>query len=165
MLDKLSSNVHMHVMSNDIENPIEPNVEDLASCTCANLRKAARVVTQAYNDALRPVGLRATQFTVLARLAGKGKAPLTQLAEALVMDRTTLTRNLKPLERRKLIRIGHEDDLRVRSVSITDAGTKVFQEALPEWQQVQMQIYAKLGKQRWSGFIGDLSQTVSAVQD
>ena len=141
------------------------DAEDLAMCTCANLRKATRVVTQAYNDALRPVGLRATQFTVLAKLARKGKAPLSQLAEALVMDRTTLTRNLKPLERRELIRIEHEDDLRVRYVSLTDAGKAVFEEALPQWQKVQMQIHSKLGQKRWSGFMGDLSETVCAIQD
>ena len=79
----------------------EPEIEglaatDLAACACANLRKAARVVTQAYDKALKPTGLRATQFTVIATLATEGDAPLTRLAEALVMDRTTLTRNLKP---------------------------------------------------------------------
>ena len=152
-------------MSKNTTKPNDLDVTNLATCTCANLRQAARVVTQAYNDALRPVGLRATQFTVLAKLSAKNKTPLTQLAEALVMDRTTLTRNLKPLERRKLIRIGHEDDLRVRSVSITEAGSKVFEEALPEWQRVQMQIYSKLGKERWAGFIGDLGEAVSAVQN
>ena len=69
---------------------------DVALCTCANLRKATRVITQAFDAALQPTGLKATQFTVLATLARQGDGPLTLLAESLVMDRTTLTRNLKP---------------------------------------------------------------------
>ena len=60
---------------------------DVASCTCATLRKAARVVTQAYDAALQPTGLKATQFTLLATLQIPGDAPMTRLADALVMDR------------------------------------------------------------------------------
>jgi DNA-binding MarR family transcriptional regulator len=152
-------------MSKDTNILNQLDATNVAMCTCANLRKTTRVVTQAYNDALRPVGLRATQFTVLAKLARKGKAPLSQLAEALVMDRTTLTRNLKPLERRELIRIESEEDQRVRYISLTDAGKQVFEDALPQWQQVQMQIYSRLGQKRWSGFMGDLSEMVCAIQD
>jgi DNA-binding MarR family transcriptional regulator len=136
----------------------------VTTCTCANLRKAARSVTQVFDDALRPAGLRATQFSLLATLAKGGDAPLTRLAGALVMDRTTLTRNLKPLLRRQLIRIEHQDDQRVRNVSLTDAGRQAFEDALPRWEQVQMRISAKLGQQRWSGFLEDLAATVSAVR-
>ena len=73
-------------------------VLDPANCTFANLRKASRTVSQAYNDALRPAGLKATQFTLLATLNKRGEVSVSELAAALVMDRTTLTRNLKPLE-------------------------------------------------------------------
>ncbi|MBL4891912.1 MAG: winged helix-turn-helix transcriptional regulator [Rhizobiaceae bacterium] len=141
------------------------DVTDVASCTCTNIRKAARIVTQAYNDALRPVDLRSTQFTLLANLTRKGDTPLTQLAEAMVMDRTTLTRNLKPLERRQLIHIGHEKDQRVRKIGITPAGKQIFEDALPLWQEMQKQIAQGMGQQRWSDFMNDLSETVSIVQD
>lgn len=76
---------------------------DVVNCTSATLRKATRVVTQVYDGALRPVGLRATQFNLLATLAISGDTPLTRLAEMLVMNRTTLTRNLKPLVGKGLI--------------------------------------------------------------
>lgn len=141
------------------------DVTDVAACTSTNIRKAARIVTQAYNDALRPVDLRSTQFTLLANLVKRGDTPLTQLAEAMVMDRTTLTRNLKPLERRQLIHIQHEKDQRVRKIGITPAGKQIFDDALPLWQEIQKQIAQGLGQQRWSEFMNDLSETVSIVQD
>ena len=93
----------------------EADTQNVAACTCANLRKATRVVTQVYDAALQPVGLKATQFTVLAVLAERGEAPLTRLAETLVMDRTTLTRNLKPLVREGFIRIEPGVDEAARS--------------------------------------------------
>lgn len=138
---------------------------DVAACTCANLRKAARVVTRAYDAALRPAGLKATQFTLLATLTKRGDAPLTRLADALVMDRTTLTRNLKPLIRKGLIRIEHEEDQRVRKVSLTGAGRRVFEDARRRWEQAQSRIVEGLGQKRWSGFLEDLSATVAVVRD
>ena len=138
---------------------------DLASCTCANLRKATRVVTQAYDAALQPSGLKATQFTLLATLAGFEEAPMTRLADALVMDRTTLTRNLKPLVRKGLVRIGHEDDQRVRNVSLTEAGRRVFEAARPRWAEAQSRVSESLGHDRLSGFLEDLAATIAAVRN
>ena len=74
-------------------------------CACFNLRKAMRTVTHLYDEALKPAGLRATQFTVLASTRNLGPVSVNQLAEKMVMDRTTLTRNLKPLERDGLIAV------------------------------------------------------------
>lgn len=155
----------MHVMTKNTTTQKSYDITDVAACTCTNIRKAARIVTQAYNDALRPVDLRSTQFTLLANLVKRGDTPLTQLAEAMVMDRTTLTRNLKPLERRKLIHIGQEKDQRVRKIGITPAGEQIFEDALPLWQEMQKQIAQGLGQQRWSDFMNDLSETVLIVQD
>jgi len=138
---------------------------DVAFCTCANLRKAARSVTQAYDAALQPTGLKATQFTLLATLAKRGDGPLTRLADALVMDRTTLTRNLKPLIQRGLIRIEHEEDQRVRKVSLTATGRNLFESALPQWQQIQSRILEGLGENRWFGFLEDIAATVAVVRD
>ena len=72
----------------------------LLQCNCSTLRSATRVLTQAYDEVLRPSGLRTTQFSILARLAGVGPVPLSELAELLAMDRTTLARNLRPLDAR-----------------------------------------------------------------
>lgn len=155
----------MHVMTENLTNPILFDANDLAMCTCANLRKAARSVTKSFDNALRPFDLRSSQFTLLAMLSNSKKRPLTQLADALGMDRTTLTRNLKPLERRELIQIDSEKDLRVKNVSITNSGIQLFEDALPEWKSVQLLISEKLGQERWSGFIDDLSVTTSITQE
>ncbi len=143
----------------DPHNPLDP-----AACTCANLRKAARTVTQVYDDALRPRGIKATQFTVLAVLAMHEGLPLTKLAEALVMDRTTLTRNLKPLLGKGWVDATQDEDQRVRRIGLTDAGRQIFDTALPLWRTAQSRLVERLGPERWSGFLDDLSETVAAAQ-
>ena len=135
-----------------------------AQCTCANLRKAARAVTQAYDAALQTTGLKATQFTLLATLAGCGDTPLTRLADALVMDRTTLTRNLKPMLRKNLVHIAQDDDQRVRRVGLTKTGRSVYEAARPDWERVQARIPKALGQVRWSQLLDDLTATVAAVR-
>ena len=137
---------------------------NVAACTCANLRKAARVITQRYEAALQPTGLKATQFTVLATLAKCGDLPLTHLAEALVLDRTTLTRNLKPLIGQGLVTIGNERDQRVRRIKLTAKGSKAFKDALPRWEEVQLRVVAGLGHKRWSGFLDDLAATIAEAR-
>lgn len=137
---------------------------NVAACTCANLRKAARVVTQRYDAALQPTGLKATQFALLATLAKRGDLPLTHLAEALVMDRTTLTRNLKPLIGKGLVSIESEKDQRVRRINLTAKGNRAFENALPRWEAVQSKLVAGLGFERWSGFLDDLAATVDEAR-
>ncbi len=154
----------MHYMSNNDTRQTSRDAADVAACTCANLRKATRVVTQAYDAALAPTGLRATQFTLLATLSRRPDLPLTQLAEALVMDRTTLTRNLKPLVGRGLIRVYQEADARVRRISLTDDGKRVLDDALPRWREAQSRLVETLGQDRWSGFLDDLAATVAVAQ-
>ena len=142
-----------------------PNAGDVAGCTCANLRKAARVVTQAYDAALQPAGLKATQFSLLATLAKQGDTPLTRLADALVVDRTTLTRNLGPLVRRGLIRINHEEDQRIRKVGLTATGRRAFEAAHTQWAKAQSRMVEGLGQARWSGFMDDLAATIKLVRE
>ena len=137
---------------------------DVTTCTCANLRKATRVVTQLYDAALQPTGLKATQFSLLATLAKRGDMRLTQLADALVMDRTTLTRNIKPLMEKGLIGVAHEKDQRVRMIILTGDGKRVFNDALPLWKQVQSQFVDDLGLDRWSSLLDDLVATVATAQ-
>ncbi len=138
---------------------------DVAACTCGNLRKATRAVTRLYDAALQPAGLKATQFSLLAALSKVGDAPLTRLAEILAMDRTTLTRNLKPLVNKGLIGIGHDEDQRIRMVGLTAAGKRVFKHALPAWEQAQSRMVESLGRARWSGLLDDLGATLIAARD
>lgn len=123
-----------------------------------------RVVSQHYDRALKPAGLRATQFTLLAVLAGKGPLPLTRLAEALVLDRTTLTRNLAPLVARGLVEDGTEDDERVRLVAVTEAGRALVAEATPLWREAQGQVARLLGDDRLAVLLGDLGTLVAALR-
>ena len=92
-------------METQSSNKSPPDASDVAGCTYANLRKASRAVGQVYDAALQRSGLKATQFTLLATLNARGDMPLSQLADVLVMDRTTLTRNLKLLVAKDLIHI------------------------------------------------------------
>lgn len=140
------------------------NTTDITNCTCANLRKATRVVTQVFDAALQPSGLRATQFALLATLQKLGDPSLTKLAGVMVMDRTTLTRNLKPLVNRDLVSTGTEQDQRVRKIQLTMEGSRVLNEALPLWQQIQSRVVDRLGKDRWAQFLEDLAITVEVIK-
>ncbi len=135
--------------------------EKTPECTCFNLRKAARAVTQYYDEVLKPSGLRATQFTLLVAAHNAGPITINRLAERLVMDRTTLTRNLKPLERQRLIQIVSGEDRRTRAVTLTERGHEVLAQALPLWEQAQVEVVGGLGRERWSDLLGHLSATVA----
>ena len=110
-----------------------PTVEECrrtaATCACSNLRKAARSITQLYEEALRPLGIRATQFPILMATHGLRAVSVTDLADNLVIDRTTLTRNLAALERQGLVRIAPGEDRRTRLAELTAAGHAVLARA------------------------------------
>jgi DNA-binding MarR family transcriptional regulator len=136
----------------------------MALCSCAAVRKAARIVTQMYETALQPTGLKAGQVTLLVVLSKQGDMPLTTLAAALVMDRTTVTRNLKPMIRDGFIRIETEKDQRVRKVGLTAKGTRKIEEAYPLWAEVQSRLVDGLGADRWSGLVVDLNAAVEVAR-
>jgi DNA-binding MarR family transcriptional regulator len=125
-----------------------PITEDelLAACACHKVRMAARALTRAYDDALRPTGLRATQLSVLAAIAVDGSTSIAALAEVIGMDRTTLTRNIRPLERAGLISIGEEGFRRSRTLSVTAKGRARLKDAMPVWQRAQDGLQQRLGK-------------------
>ena len=120
------------------------------SCMCHKVRMAARAVTRAYDDALRPVGLRATQFAVLVAVATEGALSITALAQAMGMDRSTLTRNLRPLAKDGLLAVGLEGWHRSRTVEITERGRTRVREALPLWEQAQATLQRRLGAPQWA---------------
>ncbi|MGH6922173.1 MAG: MarR family winged helix-turn-helix transcriptional regulator [Propylenella sp.] len=108
------------------------------SCTCLALRKAARAVTQHYDRALRPAGLRATQFGLLVGLTQSGPVPMAKLADIMGLDRTSLTRNLRPLEATGWLTVAEDDeDRRVRIVAITPKGVAALRKARPAWRKAQ----------------------------
>lgn len=108
------------------------------SCACNTLRRATRALTAAYDAALAPSGLRITQFSVLRALARLGPVAVTRLAAEAALERSTMGRNLDPLERRGLVRIGvGESDGRERVAALTPAGEAAIAAALPAWRAVQ----------------------------
>lgn len=127
-----------------------------ASCACLKARKAARAVTRAYDKALRPSGLRATQFSILGAASVSGGVPLGKLASMLGMERTTLTRNLQLIEREGLIKVVNVDG-RTRNVLLTEAGNRRLTQALPFWENAQNELRRKLGARDWTTIQGALT--------
>lgn len=115
------------------------------ACLCFNLRKASRLVTQLYDQALKPAGLRVTQFSLLMALRARPGARLGKLARLLGMDRTTLTRNLDLLAQRGLVRLEPGRDRREQRVSLSDEGARALQAAMPFWREVQGRMGELLG--------------------
>jgi len=118
-------------------------------CLCFRARRVSRVLTRLYDDALRPLGLPATQLTVLnavAMMSGTDGAAMRELADVLAMDPTTLSRTLRPLQRADLLRVSRLDaDRRVRVVHLTPKGERLIEAALPLWTQAHERIVAALG--------------------
>ncbi|AZO78007.1 MULTISPECIES: MarR family winged helix-turn-helix transcriptional regulator [unclassified Bosea (in: a-proteobacteria)] len=120
------------------------------SCFCMNLRKAARLIARRYDEALRPLGLTSGQFSILAALLRPGPVPLGALADVLGMERTTLNRNLRPLEKLKLVEtIPDPADARVRGLRLTGAGREMAAKAVPLWQRAQEEANGRLGGADW----------------
>jgi len=114
------------------------------SCMGTRVRKVARVVANHYDKHLKPAGLKGTQFTLLNTIFMNPSANIGQLADILGLDRTTLNRNLKPLERKELISSGSGKYPRTRTLKLTPEGTKTLQNALPYWMEAQSGVMEKL---------------------
>lgn len=126
------------------------------NCTVFNVRKAARLIAQLYDRAMEPAGLTNSQFSILALVRGRRQPSITGLANELGMDRTTLSRNLRLLERRGLVRTAPGSDARTRTVSTTAAGSKTLASAMPLWQEAQAQLVGTVGRREWSATLGKL---------
>ena len=131
-------------------------IEDCKECVCFNLRMATRAITQVYDKAMQPTGLRATQFPILAVLAIGGPSTITNLSQFLVMDRTTLARNLKPLEKRGFISTAKGKDRRTKTVTLTEQGADAISDALPRWEKAQKMVVEKMGENRWQATLESL---------
>jgi len=134
-----------------------PKAED---CNCFAVRSAARHVSQFYDQFLVPIGLRTTQFSILAKLKRRGPLTINTLAEDMVMDRTTLGRNILPLERDGLIQVEPlATDRRAKQLRLTNAGEKRLQAGIKAWANAQSQFEATFGAKR----AGELRAMLRAV--
>ncbi|MFI5322832.1 MAG: MarR family winged helix-turn-helix transcriptional regulator [Thermodesulfobacteriota bacterium] len=140
------------------------SIMECRECTCFNLRKATRVVTQMFDHAMRPIGLRATQFTLLALSLAHGPVTVTKLADEIVADRTTLSRNLNPMEKSGLIKIEEGYDRRTRIVVLTKFGRNKLIEAYPIWKKTQEEIKVAMGMEKWSMLLSNVSDLVSKIR-
>ena len=120
----------------------------LTLCNFLALRQAMRLVTQLYDGHLAPTGLRATQYSILATLERTGPVTVQELADRLVLDRTTLTRNLAPLQRQSLVAIQQGRDRRRREIHLTSAGEAKRLEAHPLWMEAQRRFEGVYGQSK-----------------
>jgi DNA-binding MarR family transcriptional regulator len=121
-------------------------------CNCLAIRQAARHITQFYDQYLAPAGLRTTQFSILAKLRRRGPMTINTLAAEMVMDRTTLGRNILPLEREGLIAIAPgKTDRRSKELTLTETGLERLRAAHPGWREAQARFASAFGDDRTIG--------------
>jgi DNA-binding MarR family transcriptional regulator len=137
-------------------------------CHANEVRKAARALSKIYDGELKPTGLLVSQLTVLAAVArfGERGAPMGKIARILVLDATTMTRNLRPLEVDGLLRVARSpEDARVRCVFLTRAGERKIEEAFPLWRRAQAKVGKRFGERRADTVRAELSRIVELLRE
>lgn len=134
------------------------------SCVCFNLRKTTRLLSQVYDQALKPIGLKGTQFTLMMSLAEQDGVTIGRLARPLGLDRTSLSRNARLLEKKGLVEISEGDDRREQVLKLTDKGNELLQEAIPLWETVQNRIAEEIGENKLNQLLGDLRELVNRIK-
>lgn len=142
----------------------EENKKKIKDCACRNLRMTTRVTTLYYDKAFQPIELKSTQFALLADIASRESSTIGQLSEILLMDQTTVTRNIEVLRKSGFIEVRPaEDDARKRCIAITESGRAKLREAVPLWQEAQNKIVEAIGEEKYSDFLDTLAQIQSFV--
>src|SRR5581483_12420857 len=144
--------------------PVSDKVlSDKSDCNCLALRQAARHLSQIYDRHLGEAGLKSSQYSILARLARLGPLTINQLAALLVMDRTTLGRAIRPLQRDRLLSVGPGRDARTRLIALTPAGERRQKEAAAHWRKAQKQFEDAYGHADAVHLRGALNRVVELV--
>lgn len=131
------------------------------ACACGRLRRATRALTQLYDDAMAPAGLRVTQFSLLRTLARDGPLRISELAERQLLDRTALSRNLDPLVDHGYIEVIRGNDARTREVALTRKGNVALKRSEPCWAQAQKTVAKHLGADKLESLIATLGELES----
>ena len=130
-----------------------------APCACGRLRRATRALTQLYDDAMAPSGLRVTQFSLLRALERDGPACISDLAARTLLDRTALSRNLDPLIERQLVAVTPgRDDARTREIALTIKGSNALKRAEPHWKRAQEDVARRIGQPKLDALIAILGE-------
>jgi DNA-binding MarR family transcriptional regulator len=149
--------VYIHTMGKEL------NLSSVENCTCFNVRRVSRVITQFFDAEVRRHGLRPTQTPILGALQAREGWDMAELSNWLGMERTTLVRNLRPLQRDGLVRAsgggrgGHVE------LTITVKGRKALARMLPAWRSAQNKVVATLGKERWSNILRDFEKVAAQL--
>lgn len=128
-------------------------------CVAVRLRMINRVVTNIYDDALRPLGLKISQMNILIAAAKMGKARPIEVCQLLHLDISTLSRNIERIKARGWLEVVPDDDGRAQPFRVTDAGRRLLNEAIPAWSRAQQQVRKLLG----DSFVEQLDQTTERV--
>jgi DNA-binding MarR family transcriptional regulator len=140
-------------------------IEKTRGCLNFQLRRTSRQVSRYYDDALRSLGLRITQFNILAVLAQSGPISVTDLARVVGMERSALARSLKPMARQGFVVVSLGEDRRTRLAKLAPAGMRKLDRALPAWNRVQDKLVVKLGPDQTALLVQVLSNIRAAVDD
>jgi DNA-binding MarR family transcriptional regulator len=135
-----------------------------SDCACTTLRKATRAVTRMYDDAMAQTGMSIVQFSILRAIARHGSVPLMQLANQMVMERTTLYRALKPIEARGWVAIADTDG-RAKLASLTQAGRDAVAEATGAWETAESMLRGRIGAGEWTRIEASLSNLVAVAKE
>lgn len=128
-------------------------------CMCAVIRKTGRLLTKKYDQYLKPSGLKITQFSMLANIARNPGITVSKLAELLVMDQSTVTRNLRVLEKTGYIHLEADTvDHRIKRIQITDFGMSRMDEARPYWEKAQLEIERIMGRKSIEGLLSSFKE-------
>lgn len=145
----------------------EAKTSDIQSCArhcaAANVRRASRAVTKHYSQFMAATGLEPTQYSLLVACALTGGATVSKLAEAFVMDRSALARNLAIMEKRGLLKVKTGEDRRTRKVALTAFGEATLANALPHWRKAQQSVEAKFGAERLQNLLSELRALIDVT--
>ena len=133
------------------------------TCMGLHVRRASRIMSQLYDAAFRPVGLVQTQFTLLVAIHLSEPVAITQLAQELFIDQTTITRNIKLLEKWGLVEVNSGDDRRIKLLSLTVDGQVVLEQALPLWEKTQTEVRQHFGQEKWQMLLSLLSEVKTLI--
>ncbi len=150
----------------EIPDQLSPDdlVQVATQCACGNFRKATRAVTQFFDECLEPTGLRSTQFVILATVGATQPTSIARLAREMVMDPSTLARNLRPLEGQGLVEKVSREGRRSVNLSLTVEGRSRLNQGFPLWRDAQNRFVGHFGGETWDHLRGFLSQAVSATR-
>ena len=134
-------------------------------CTCFRVRSAARRVTQIYSRHLGPTGLKISQFSLLGFVVSEGPVSIGRLSDLLATDRTTLTRNLRPLLQDGLVERAASGDRRRHELVATPAGRALFKQALPLWAEAEQEVRDDLGPRLTADLHGAIDRSMEKLAE